>query len=458
MSQTPRPFPPPPGGTPKAATDADAGPSVPAISQAGTPTSDVPAGAPGTSTPGISPSGTSMTGGPPPRGFERRPAQPTLHPRRVVGGIRLQTRGLKPGEQEGPPAPSVHWTWASARWMRLCELHAPGDQLAEGLEYARGGQTRQLDVSPGAILARVQGRMPTAYKVAIRLPTFTPEQWETVTSAMVAQAKYGAALLAGELPTNIEDLFAPAGLHLFPPDLSDLSVSCDCEVFRRRSAVSGSVVGLAAIANRDGAPAGPSTGPSTGHASSAASSGASTGGTLVLCKHLCCAMYLVAERLAQQQMLIFGLRGMLEADLVERLRTQRALAGLQRSGGSAAPVYTPHLPATTAGAGDLAAALHTFWDTSDPADLAAQGMDGSADGGPDAGPASDALAMPIEPPAVTHPLLRRLGSSPLAGSKFPLVGLLATCYDVISESMIREAQSPTDPPGLDAGASAPGDD
>ncbi|MBY0260823.1 MAG: hypothetical protein K2Q20_00665, partial [Phycisphaerales bacterium] len=49
------------------------------------------------------------------------------------------------------------------------------------------------------------------------------------------------------------------------------------------------------------------------------------------------------------------------------------------------------------------------------------------------------LDMPIALPEVSHPLLRRVGPSPFVGAKFPLVGLLATCYDVISQSVIDSA-------------------
>ena len=34
-------------------------------------------------------------------------------------------------------------------------------------------------------------------------------------------------------------------------------------------------------------------------------------------------------------------------------------------------------------------------------------------------------------------LLRRIGPSPFTGAKFPLAGLLATCYDAISQAVIR---------------------
>ena len=51
-----------------------------------------------------------------------------------------------------------------------------------------------------------------------------------------------------------------------------------------------------------------------------------------------------------------------------------------------------------------------------------------------------------------HPLLRRLGPSPFESSRFPFVGLLATCYDVISKAALMnddesapEAEVPAPP-------------
>lgn len=332
--------------------------------------------------------------------FERRPAKATLHPRRVVGGLRLQATAAAAASSAAPvavepqsPAAASGWNWASSRWMRLAETHAPGDQLAEGLEYARAGQTRMLDLKPGAITARVQGRLPSAYSTSLRLPTFGLDQWEAVIAATAGQARYAASILAGELPANIEDLFAPHGLQLFPADPSDLSPSCTCPVF------TGIVPAESGIAPPVQTP---------------------------WCKHVCCLMYLVAERLGQHPLLIFSLRGMPDADLVERLRQQRALAGLQRTAapGVSQPVYIPHVPRPLdrPAAAPLGESLHSFWSMPDPAAL-------------------DELDMPIAPPEVSHPLLRRLGPSPFQGARFPLVGLLATCYDLISAAAIRGEES-----------------
>lgn len=353
------------------------------------------------------------------RRFDKLPPRPTLHPRRVVGGIRLVAKppAAAAGQSVEPPAPSVDpatptdaaapvdaapsgWTWVSARWMRPVEEHAPGDQLAEGLDYARSGQTRGLEFKPGLITARVQGRMPQAYKCAIRVPTFTPEQWEKVSQLMASQAKYAAALLAGELPTNIEDMFAPAGLSLFPTDASDISTSCDCDIFTGRV--------RDYTASNVAVPLPPKP--------------AKPGSGTPWCKHVCCVMLLVADVLSRQSLSIFSLRGLAETDLVERLRQARALQGMQRAGAAAAPVYTPHIPGLDSQAAPLEDSMHTFYSATDPDALAS-------------------LDMPIAPPEVSHPLLRRVGPSPFTGAKFPITGLLATCYDVISESVIKQTQA-----------------
>jgi uncharacterized Zn finger protein len=350
--------------------------------------------------------------------FDPRFAKPTVNPRRVTGGIKLTPQ--KPGEA----------SWVTQRWMRLVEGVAPGDQLAEGLEYARLGQTRSLDVGPGTVASRVQGRMPRAYSVAVRLPTYTPEQWAPVIDAMVAQARYAATLLAGELPPNIEDLFIPCGLKLFPTDASDVATSCNCSVFTgipipmvvpRPSPPPSAVPGAPAPAPGP-APA-PAEVPAAIDADSPAPSGPRAP-AVPWCKHVCCAMALVADRLAADPFLIFALRGLSPDDLVERLRQRRAVAGTVRTAGVASPIYTQHLP----GIADRTAlpldqCLSSFWA---------------------AGPELDDLDLPVEAPEVAHPLLRRMGASPFAGAKFPLVGLLATCYEVVTTSTVSD-EAPGEP-------------
>jgi len=326
--------------------------------------------------------------------MERRPplpAKPTANPRRVVGGVRLQAKVAPAPDATVASGISATWGWASSRWMRLTENSAPGAQLAEGLDYARLGQARTMEVRQGVISAKVQGRMPGNYRVEIRLPTFTHDQWEKVVSAMATQARYGAAVASGEMPSNIEDLFAPLGLRLFPSEAPDVATSCSCPIFQGEGGASGTP----------------------------------------WCKHVCCTMFLLGEKLTREPLLVFTLRGLPEQDLLERLRQQRAIAGAVRSGGAGVPVYVQHVPGVAEPDSPwnrpLEESVGEFWSS-----------------GPRGEESLASLELPMKAPDVSHPLLRRLGPSPWAGqsgAKFPLVGLLATCYDMVSESIVRAAES-----------------
>jgi len=147
------------------------------------------------------------------------------------------------------------------------------------------------------------------------------------------------------------------------------------------------------------------------------------------CKHLLCVMHLVADHLAQDPFAAFRLRGFEPDDLLERLRQSRAIAS---AGGLSMPVYTPAPPA---GDGASLAALETlasrFWEGGDPG-----------------------VPLVIEPPPVSHPLLRRLGPSPFEGRRFPMVGLLATCYEVISRHAIEGDLDPSEAAALGSEADA----
>jgi len=153
------------------------------------------------------------------------------------------------------------------------------------------------------------------------------------------------------------------------------------------------------------------------------------------CVHAACLAFLVAERLAAEPFLLFTLRGMRTDDLLASLRQHRLRAGAPAAGG--ALVYTPSVPALdNADPGPVLPAAGAYWSLG--SDL-------------------DAIDLPVEPPSASHPLLRRLGASPFTSSTFPMVGLLATCYDVISASVLRPIAGdaePSAPPTADPGSSA----
>ncbi|MFN0011406.1 MAG: hypothetical protein ACKVS8_07155 [Phycisphaerales bacterium] len=324
------------------------------------------------------------------RPFQPRPNPPAANPRKVRGGERPETR-------DGLPL-----AWAGQRLMRLLESVASGAAMTEGVAYAKAGQVRSLTTGPGHVSARVQGRVFAAYQVDLRLPVFTHEQWELALAAMAREARHLASLLSGEVPAGIEDVFAPLHLRLFPQDASEIAASCNCGRFDHNT------------------PATP------------------------WCKHVACAIAVLADRVSRDPFRVFALRGLAKEDLLERLRQQRALLaarvavgeGPVGAGGAGAPsgalmigrpvaAYSPRVPGVgEQPAAPLAHCLDGFWNR--PA------------GAPE-------LELALEPPQVTHPMLRRLGPSPFAAGKFPLVGLLATCYEVIGQRALEGPQAPEGP-------------
>ena len=118
--------------------------------------------------------------------------------------------------------------WWSQRFIGILESFELGGRLARGRNYARRGQVVELVVETGAVRARVQGSRPTPYAVSIRLKALPAKDWARVEATLVGRAVFLAKLLAGEMPTDIEEAFADCRLSLFPTTAGDLKTSCTC--------------------------------------------------------------------------------------------------------------------------------------------------------------------------------------------------------------------------------------
>lgn len=193
-------------------------------------------------------------------------------PRRVDGGLKARsTRG------------AIGSSWWSRRFIAVLESFALGTRLTRGRSYARSGQVVTLDVAPGVVTAVVQGSRPKPYQVRVQFPPITEKVWAALEIALSAQAVHSAALLAGEVPAELEQVVSDCGDTLFPRTIRDLSQQCSCP---------------------DGA---------------------------VPCKHLAATFYLLAEAFDSDPFLILTWRGREKQQLLNRLRELR-------SGDSAAPV------------------------------------------------------------------------------------------------------------------------
>ncbi|TAK28670.1 MAG: hypothetical protein EPO21_22540 [Chloroflexota bacterium] len=181
-------------------------------------------------------------------------------------------RGIKAQAQRGKFGKS----WWADRWVHALEQLVDPGRLARGRSYARSGQVVKLDAGREGVDALVQGSRRTPYHVRIRFRALSDAEWDRVIDAMAAQALYAAKLLSGEMPAEIEEVFAEAGVPLFPADAHDLETDCSCPDWSNP------------------------------------------------CKHVAAVHYLLGERFDANPFLIFELRGRDKESIIAALRAHRA--------------------------------------------------------------------------------------------------------------------------------------
>lgn len=292
----------------------------------------------------------------------------------VEGGIKARSKRGAIGEQ-----------WWSRRFIAALESSGIGGRLTRGRSYARRGQVLEFALAAGKVTARVQGSRPRPYRVSITVAPLTPAQWRTVESRLAAQALFRARLLAGEMPPEIEQVFADAGTPLFPGSVADLAMACDC--------------------------------PDWG----------------VPCKHLAAVCYVLAEAFDDDPFAMLAWRGRTREELLGALRG--LAAGSSRS--AAASGTASGIAGGASGASASAAASPAL---AALADVTGEPLEDSLAGFWSPGLSQARLrALPPSPAAPPDLLLRLSGAPPVQVRGKNLRDLLTPAYHLL-------AADPADPP------------
>jgi len=133
-------------------------------------------------------------------------------------------------------------------------------------------------------------------------------------------------------------------------------------------------------------------------------------------ENVCAAAVTFGKRLESDPGLLLTFRGMTPDSFRELVRQCAALSSSGERGAAAyaqRPAIGPEQEPPP-----LEMCLDTFWS---------------------AGANLEDVETPVRAPQHPHSLLRRLGASPFEGAGFPLIGLLATCYDLMSDAEVRRA-------------------
>lgn len=189
---------------------------------------------------------------------------PPSKPRPVQGGLQARSKRGAIGQ-----------SWWSQRFIAVLESFGMGPRLGRGRSYARQGQVVSLDIASGQVTALVQGSRARPYRVLIGVQELSARDWDRAEAELAGRAIFLAKLLAGEMPTEVEEAFAACALTLFPVAAADLDTACSCPDWANP------------------------------------------------CKHIAAVYYLLAEAFDDDPFLIFAWRGRGKDELLASLRARR---------------------------------------------------------------------------------------------------------------------------------------
>ncbi|MFI9544229.1 SWIM zinc finger family protein [Streptomyces sp. NPDC052016] len=175
------------------------------------------------------PSAPALTPTPTPAATPRSTAAPSLPPSRPRSSGTTATGDHRRTFPAFPPRTTSEdggfaETWWGNAWITALEEGAlDAKRLARGRGYAEQGNVDVITVTPGLVLAYVQGSRPRPYRVQVRLRTLGDDDWERFLDAAVERPGHIAALLDKEMPESL----AECGVPLLPGP-GDLEPHCSC--------------------------------------------------------------------------------------------------------------------------------------------------------------------------------------------------------------------------------------
>ena len=117
--------------------------------------------------------------------------------------------------------------WARAWVQALEDTSLDSDQLRKGRRYANSGQVGAITISPGRIAALVYSPDDT-YEAVVQIDLLSEDAWRRFLDQVAARAGHIAALLDGDMPHDLVEAAADAGVALLP-GIGDLDPTCTCD-------------------------------------------------------------------------------------------------------------------------------------------------------------------------------------------------------------------------------------
>jgi uncharacterized Zn finger protein len=121
--------------------------------------------------------------------------------------------------------------WSEPFLSLLESLRMPG-VFAQGRRLARTGHVRGLAISASLAAAQVLDDNGSTYRTKVAMRALSDGHWGRVERTLAGHGGHVASLLSGTVPAALPEVLASLGLSLYPGELSDIALACDCPDWR----------------------------------------------------------------------------------------------------------------------------------------------------------------------------------------------------------------------------------
>lgn len=122
---------------------------------------------------------------------------------------------------------SIVKSWWGQAWCENLERYADYEsRLERGKRYVRTGAVVDLKIQKGKVLARVQGRRKTPYKIEVRISPLSEERCQYAIAQCNRKIENLERLMKGDFPEDLKEIFL--GRQGLFPEPREISFSCSC--------------------------------------------------------------------------------------------------------------------------------------------------------------------------------------------------------------------------------------
>jgi uncharacterized Zn finger protein len=119
--------------------------------------------------------------------------------------------------------------WWTVEWLDYIEgLSANSRRIAEAKSCVKSGNVLEVCLEAGLIESKVQGNRKTPYQVRLYCELPSREQLAGIKLRLLEKAVVGASLLSGEMPLAVKEAFDAEGAALLPKDFIKGHRLCSC--------------------------------------------------------------------------------------------------------------------------------------------------------------------------------------------------------------------------------------